>query len=128
MSIDNKVKNYAKTISTGILLAGLIYAPRLNKETYIATVKNSCISYQEFKENPFSEFNEFTIHTKLENGNNKVFNNKNSYLRLKFDSKKIQEKIETGNTYRFEVYGFEKSSLLTKIYGTQNVTDVKKIN
>lgn len=126
MKLENKLKKYAKAIGAGIVISAFIYAPRFKQDTYVATVQNCCINYEEFMKDPFSDSHKFKIRTELENGKLKILDNKNSYLRLKGNSQEVQEKIEKGKTYKFKTYGFE-NSLLQRIYGKQNIISAKQI-
>lgn len=48
----------------------------------------------------------YLIQTKDENGETRVFENRDSWLEFKVNSSDIQASIEEGRTYRFHAYGF----------------------
>lgn len=66
----------------------------------------------------------YLIFTELENGERKVFQNTDSWLRFKFDSSDYYSEIQQGESYQFDVYGF-RIPFLSRY---ENIIGIEKVS
>jgi hypothetical protein len=117
-----------KTIAVGglvaLVAAGYAVAPHFDRNEYIATVTGKG-RVTKSEGVPVSDVR-YIVFLKLPNGDERAFDNYNSWIEFKFDdsTNQIQEQLELGKTYRIGTYS-KPSYWRRKI---QNIVSVQPIN
>lgn len=112
----SKLKIGAVIIGVILMISISMFFPHFFRNTYIVTIANKQVKVQDNKE-------KCLIYTQTENGDTRVFENKDSLIEFKFNSEDIYGGLRINRTYEVKTYGLRIP--LLSYY--QNIVKIKGI-
>lgn len=114
-----KIKNVKLLVYGTITLIMLLLLtfPLLNQNKYTVTVTEKVIK------SVGEDGQKYLIFTQLNNGEIKIFENTDEFIKFKFNSSNIQAQIKVGETYQFDTVGYR----IPFLSNYENIVEVNEI-